>query len=164
MDKAGDILKAFLSFYNLEKGHKYVSLFSGWRQIAGDDLASHTRVADIRRRAMIVEVDHPGWMQLLQMKQEEIVEKIGAKFPDLGIRSLQMKLVREGNFSELKKRGSPSPQQAENQDAAAPDPEPPPAVRETGTETRLDAIKDEELRNLLRSLGGKVREKNRKAR
>lgn len=102
IDKAGEVLKGFFAFYGLEKGEKYVSFFSRWREMVGDDLASHSRVADVRRGAAVVEVDHPGWMQLLQMREEEILKKIKTNFPELGIRSLHMRIVPEGRLAEAK--------------------------------------------------------------
>ena len=130
MDKAGDLLGSFISFYGLDKGRNIVSLFSGWRAMVGDDLASHTRPADVRRGAVVVEVDHPGWMQLLQMREEAILGKIGKKFPELGIRSLQMRLVPGGGFSAPsggssqaarppRRAGADDPDRSEKRSAAA---------------------------------------------
>ncbi|MCL1818420.1 MAG: DUF721 domain-containing protein [Spirochaetaceae bacterium] len=99
MDKAADILKEFFSLYNLEGGEKYASLFSSWRKIAGEDIAGHSRVADLRKGALIVEVDHPGWMQMLRIQHDEILGKLSAKYPSLGIRMVQGRLVKQGQFS-----------------------------------------------------------------
>lgn len=153
MDKAGDILKSFLSFYHLEKGEKYVALFSGWRQIAGEDISSHTRIIDIRHDALVVEVDHPGWMQVLQMKQAEILARIGSRYPELGIRLLQMRLVKNGCFSEAKKTDVP----AQSKPAERETPEP--AAEEEPAAPGM--IQDEELKKLLVRLGKKVRERNK---
>jgi hypothetical protein len=65
----------------------------------GTDLASHSQPVDIRNEALLVEVDHPGWLQMLHMKKERILRQIAKKFPDLTVQNLQMRLVSAGNWS-----------------------------------------------------------------
>jgi hypothetical protein len=151
MDKAGDLLKAFFSFHNLTGGEKYVSLFSSWREVAGDDIASHSRVIDLRRGALVVEVDHPGWMQMLQMKQNEILGRLSSRYPDLAIRMLHFRLTPAGQFSP-----PVSPQ-------AAPEPvEEPSAPPVSRTEQEiLNDIHDEDLKNTLLRLKKDLKKKNR---
>ncbi|MCL1817555.1 MAG: DUF721 domain-containing protein [Spirochaetaceae bacterium] len=109
MDKAGDILKEFFSTLNLEKGEKYAALFSSWRKIAGEDIAAHSRVADLRKGTLIVELDHPGWMQMLRIQHDEILGKLSAKYPSLGIRSVQGRLVKQGRFSPPREAAQEAP-------------------------------------------------------
>jgi hypothetical protein len=150
MDKAGDLLKSFFSFYNLGGGEKYVALFSSWRKMAGEDVASHSRILDLRKGALVVEVDHPGWMQVLQMKREGILKNLAAAYPGLGIRMLHLRLAKDGQFSL-------PPEPEPEQKAALPpseEPAPTPEFSESETfqeKTPLDDIHDEELKmNLLR--------------
>jgi len=157
MDKAGDILKSFLSFYHLDRGEAYVSFFSRWREIVGDDLASHARTVDIKKGALVVEVDHPGWMQLLQIKQAEILKTIERRYPDLRIRYIHMRLVKEGSgfFSD------PAIEEESESEASPSAPETAaPAAR---TED-IENIQDEELKKILLKLGRSIEEKNRKRR
>jgi hypothetical protein len=99
MNKAGDLLKDFFAFCNIEGGEKYVALFSSWRKIAGDDIAAHSRIFNLHRGALIVEVDHPGWAQRLRMQQSGILQKLSTNYPDLGIRMIHIKLVADRQFS-----------------------------------------------------------------
>jgi hypothetical protein len=158
MDKAGDLLKAFFAFHNLEGGEKYVSLFSSWRKVAGDDIASHSRIVDLRRGALLVEVDHPGWMQMLQMKQEAILKTLASRYPDLAIRMLHVKLTPAGQFSSPASPSSPTPPEAEPESAAETPEEP--LVSKTEKEA-LDAIHDEDLRNTLLRLKKTLKKKSR---
>jgi hypothetical protein len=167
MDKAGDLLKSFLSFYNLEKGQMYVSLFSGWKDLVGEDIASHARATDIRRGALLVEVDHPGWMQIIQMKQSFILKSIEKKYPELGIRVLHLRLLKEGTpFGTAPAGGGVKAaprvgEEAEAERSETPDssiPEKPADIRGDG----LEGITDENLKNLLTRLGRTIREKNRR--
>jgi hypothetical protein len=163
MDKAGDILKEFLSFYNFEGGEKYVALFSSWRKMAGDDIAAHSRIVDLRKGALLVEVDHPGWMQMLQIKREEILKKLAAKYPDLGIRMIHAKLAKEGQFSRL---SPPSREEGfpQGQPPAARTPLPGSGEKpETSREgTSFEAVREEELKNSLARLEKSLKEKKKK--
>jgi hypothetical protein len=153
MDKAGDILKSFLSFYRLGEGEKYVSFFSDWKSIVGEDIACHARAVDIRKEALLVEVDHPGWMQILQMKQADILKLIARKHPGLGIRVLHMRLVKEGDPSPPVSR-APSPVP----DLPPPSCEPAEAPDKTALEkSPLDRIVDEDFKKQLKSLGTSIR-------
>ena len=98
MKKADEILSAFFRMYNLEDGAEYVSFFESWQEIVGVDLASHSRVADIQNGAAIVEMDHPGWMQMLQMKEQKFVRAIQKRFPDLGVERLSLRLVDQATW------------------------------------------------------------------
>jgi hypothetical protein len=160
MDKADDILKAFFSFYNLGGGEKYVALFSSWRKMAGDNIAAHSRIIDLRKGALVVEVDHPGWVQMLQMKREEILKNLAAEYPDLGIRMMHTKLAKEGRFSPPSREGE-GPQ---NEPAAARTPAPdsgetPELSREKAS---LEAVRDVELKNILARLEKSLKEKKKK--
>jgi hypothetical protein len=93
MKKADEILSTFFRMYNLEDGAEYVSFFESWQEIVGVDLASHSRVADIQNGAAIVEMDHPGWMQMFQMREKKILTAIQKRFPDLGITRFSVRLV-----------------------------------------------------------------------
>jgi hypothetical protein len=95
MERARDALNRFFNLYNLQAGRDWADFFSGWIKLVGEDLASHTRVFDVKNGALIVEVDHPGWMQLLQLRRQSVLAEVGRRYPQLGIRSMQMRLVRE---------------------------------------------------------------------
>ncbi|MFO8063720.1 MAG: DUF721 domain-containing protein [Spirochaetota bacterium] len=104
MERAGDLLEAFLKLHNISGGEEYVAFFKSWHNIVGTDIASHTQLTDIKNGALKVEVDHPGWMQKLHMKKEQVLRKVAAQYPQLEIRTLHLRLVSE--FSSR----APSPQ------------------------------------------------------
>lgn len=93
MESAGDVLRRYFETHNIEGGEKYVSFFSNWRKIVGTDLAAHSSVVDIRNGAAVVEIDHPGWMQLFQLNETAILKRIRRWHPDLAVKSIQMRLV-----------------------------------------------------------------------
>ena len=92
MEKAGDILKNFL----IENGYNNTNLnfkiFRDWEFIIGKKIYGHSRIMDIDNHVLIIEVDHPGWLQLITLKEKEIVKKIRQRYPELEIRSLKYQL------------------------------------------------------------------------
>ena len=92
MKKADDILKGLLSNYNIELGHTYSTFFKSWYIIAGQDAAAHSKVKDIEGNTLIIEVDHPAWIQILQMKKKTIIFKIKKEYPQLSITDLRIYL------------------------------------------------------------------------
>lgn len=93
MKKAGDLLSTFLDKMGINDTNNYSGLFSAWKKIAGPQLEVHSRIADIRKGILFVEVDHPGWMQRIQMNQKAILQAIHKSFPQLGIQDIAYRLV-----------------------------------------------------------------------
>lgn len=60
-------------------------LLRKWKIIAEKPLADHSKIVDINKRTLIVEVDHPGWMQYLRLIEKKILKKIGKFYPNLDI-------------------------------------------------------------------------------
>lgn len=137
MKKADEILSTFFRMYNLEDGAEYVSFFESWQEIVGVDMASHSRVADIRNGAAIIELDHPGWMQMFQMKEKEILRRIQKRFPDLEIRSFSLQLVDQATWERRAAgRRKPAPP------AAAADREEQPAADDEVPDVPSPRLKD----------------------
>ncbi len=111
MRKAEDVFKAFLSQYNIKKGDTYFSFFSSWKEIAGRDIAAHSRLIDIRHNAAVIEIDHPAWMQMLQMKEKKVLSEMRRRFPSLSIRSLQMRLVDVIDWEKMPAGRAPKEQE-----------------------------------------------------
>ena len=92
MKKAADILSQILDQKNSQLGNSYASVFGNWAGIVGESLAEHSRVYEIRNGALYVEIDHPGWMQLLLMKKRQIIVMVRRKYPELKIRDLRARV------------------------------------------------------------------------
>lgn len=101
MEKASEILKVLLNDEQLEDAGMYSSFFNGWKEIVGDK-AAHSRITDIVRNAVIIEVDHPGWMQLIKMDEQRILKIMRERYPQLEIRSLRYVLGRRSGDPVLK--------------------------------------------------------------
>lgn len=114
MKKAGDIIsELFRERFgpdSLETARSNAGLFSSWTRIAAevwprrdrtdslpDDVpaAAHSRIRELESGVLLVEADHPGWVQLLQTRQEELLALVQRRYPKLGIRAIAFMLSRE---------------------------------------------------------------------
>jgi hypothetical protein len=84
----------------LEKGPAgapaFHSLFGGWQEIAGPSLAEHCRAYEVRHHSLLVEADHPGWMQLFLMQKKPILARIRQRFPQLDLRDIKVRVNAAG--------------------------------------------------------------------
>lgn len=89
---ASELLSTFFDADMTAKGREYSGFSRSWRTIAGARLGEHTKPIDIRHGVLIIEAEHQGWMQLLQMEQDRLLEEIGRNYADLGIRAIAFRL------------------------------------------------------------------------
>lgn len=106
---AASLLAAFFDADTLRRGGRFASFAANWSYIVGERLAAHSRVADVDKGVLIVEADHPGWIQLLQLRQAEILESVARRFPELGLRSIVFRLSRGAEAGAKDPAGGESP-------------------------------------------------------
>ena len=92
MKKAGDILSDYMRDLHLNMENGYSSVFKSWGNIAGEDMISHSSVKDLNNGILLVEADHPGWIQLLQMRKKKIIKNIQYHYPELDIINIRFVL------------------------------------------------------------------------
>jgi len=105
--RAGDIItELFRERFGpdfMENARQSAGLFSSWTQIltevwsGTEDIppaAAHSRIRELERGQLQVEADHPGWIQILQTKQEAILSALQRKYPELDIKSISFRLSR----------------------------------------------------------------------
>jgi len=155
MERAGDILKAFLSDADLQKGRRYDTFFRSWEGIAGEPLASHSRVLEIEGRTVVVQVDHPGWFQMLRFHQRRILERIQKGYPELGITAVRVRVEHGPGPSG---RAVPPEREPSRRDTRVP---PPSRPSPTPTPSSVSEIEDLSLREALKRLHRSVIRHNR---
>jgi hypothetical protein len=106
MKSAGDILKSILSENQSEEAQEYYRFFSAWDEIIGENLAGRARAKELKGTTLIVEVDHPGWIQLLEMRQAKILHELRERFPALQIEKIRFYVAGEPSRPAA---SSPSP-------------------------------------------------------
>ncbi len=58
----------------------------------GQQLADHSRVIDLKNKILLVETDHPGWSQMLQMHKKFILIGLNRLSGDVRIESLAFRV------------------------------------------------------------------------
>ena len=116
MKKAGDIISELFRdrFGNelMESARSTAGLFSSWSKITAevwpvhseqgseqrkDDIpaaALHSQIRELERGVLLIEADHPGWIQILQFRQTELLSVIKRRYPELGIHGIAFRLSR----------------------------------------------------------------------
>jgi hypothetical protein len=92
LKKAADILARVLDDKNRKLAQTYSSIFGSWEQIVGQSLAEHSRIYEIINKSLFIEVDHPGWMQLLLMRKPQILRVVNRKFTSLDVKDIRIKV------------------------------------------------------------------------
>ena len=166
--KAGDILKELFGHLNFQEGEEYVSFFSDWMDLVGVDLACHVRPLDIRRKCLLLEVDHPGWMQMFQLKQKRILHRIQKKHPSLGITSVHFRLKSslEEELPQGFTRRYPSeprtlPSTLPSRPATGSDELPPGVEKNSPSPLSPKSIQDERLRRALEGLAKQIKKRSK---
>lgn len=65
---------------------------------AGEKIASHSKIVDLKNGILLIETDHPGWIQKIQFHQKYIITGLKRAFPQLEINTLTFKLKGDKNF------------------------------------------------------------------
>ncbi len=76
--------------FHLDKKNASISIFSSWQTIAGVDIGSHSNLKDIEGSTLIVEVDHPGWLQMVTLRKKELLRGVNKQFPELHITDIKV--------------------------------------------------------------------------
>jgi predicted nucleic acid-binding Zn ribbon protein len=94
--KAGDILRDFLKERGWPTEDPYAPLFRGWEDIAGPELGPRSRVVEVEDGVIVVEVDHPGWLQMLQLRKRALLEAARRAVPNGRLDDLRGRMGRAG--------------------------------------------------------------------
>ena len=88
--QASDILKDLFSVMKIVPGEE--TIFEVWPELVGEEAADHLKIQDIKGKTLLLEADHPGWVQMAQLRKKEILEKIKGRFPDKYIDNIKISL------------------------------------------------------------------------
>jgi hypothetical protein len=159
MKTAGDILSALFDEQFMKKAQRYSKFFDSWKDITAKNgiaaAADHSRIKDLDRGILLIEMDHPGWKQILQTKQSKLLDDFRIRFPEMEVSGISLVLG--------KSEADNDPQETEPLDTAqeietAEEP-PVPTAKSQPVVTGLDAIKDEEFKETLKKLGQSIANK-----
>jgi hypothetical protein len=106
MKKAGDILSVlFNEKFDprfLEKARTTAGLFNSWTLVTEEagiaSAASHSRISELERNILLIDAEHPGWVQILQTSQTRLLKAIQRRYPELEIHGIAFRLGRDSHF------------------------------------------------------------------
>jgi len=94
VERVSSLLKQILSEPGIGEQLNRHQAWLVWDQLVGEQIAARARPYKLRKGVLEVQVDHPVWMQQLQMMKPQILEKIAAKIPNAGITDIYLRQTR----------------------------------------------------------------------
>ena len=140
-EAVADLLKQILGDKGLDERLPRYQAWLVWDKIVGEQIAKRARPLRIREKILEVRVDHPVWMQQLQMLKPQILRKLHEELPDCDIEDIYLR------------RGTPQPTTTIPQEPALNWKNEDLSERELADiEQGLSCLKDKSLKNELRQL------------
>ena len=93
--EANEICSVWKKVVSGVHSYKHESEDSEKRIPIGERLAGNTRVIDLKNGVLLVETDHPGWIQYLKMYQKFIINGLKMNLPNLKISTLAFRVAGE---------------------------------------------------------------------
>jgi len=98
MKRIGDIITSVFDEKNMEKADGYSVFFSCWKDMTEKNnipsAAAHSWIKSLDNGLVWIEVDHPGWKQILQTKESKLLHDFRYRFPKMGISGISIMLCR----------------------------------------------------------------------
>jgi hypothetical protein len=154
MKKAGELLAAFFDQQTIGAAQGYSDLFLSWESIAGEKLAAHSKIKELEHSVLLVEADHPGWIQILQTREKDLLDALRRRFPDQHITGISFRLSRDPPLSNNSLRT------AQDETAGGSAQEPAPADSGFATAGLYEKIADEHFRETLKRLEESIKRKH----
>jgi len=168
MKTAGEILSALFDEQFMKKAQSYSKFFDSWKDITAKNgiaaAADHSHIKDLDRGLLLIEMDHPGWKQILQTKQSKLLNDFRIRFPELDISSISLILGKSEPDNESQEIVQDiDPHYADLQNPTQE------YVEELTAQTaaekiNINSINDDDFKETLKRIGQNItdREKNRK--
>lgn len=101
--KVDEIISNIFENISTEKMNDNINMINSWKSVLmsinsrtnkniGNLLVSHTKVIDLKNKVLLIETDHPGYIQTLQMYNSYILRGLKQKVPELEITYLSFRL------------------------------------------------------------------------
>ena len=159
MKRVGDVLSVIFDEGLMKKAREYSTLFSCWQDLTEKNgiasAADHSWIQSLDRGLVWIEVDHPGWKQILQTKESKLLSDFRYRFPEMDISGISIALCKPGARSNADDNVATEPVVPEKYPLPA---EPQPAPPAEG----YNAIKDGSLKEVLMRLEKSIAAKESK--
>jgi len=151
MKRAGDVLSLLFDKNTMDKAKKNNAVFACWEDLMEKNgissAADHSWIKEVEKGLVWVEVDHPGWKQILQIKESKLLHDFRYRFPNMNISGISIILSNPVS-------PSPEPEQSAK---AAPVFEYSEFILEDSEKiAAYETIKDNALKNVLKRLEKRI--------
>jgi len=169
MKRVGDLFSAIFDEKFIEKTRSYSAFFDCWEDLMIKNgiaaAAGHSWIKSAEKGLVWIEVDHPGWKQILQTKESKLLHDFRYRFPDMEISGISIVLCKPGSGNREQVTGSKeqrkeSGEQTPAERAKASVEQKPIGTAAETSDTHCE-IKDEALKALLDRLEKHIAESNR---
>jgi hypothetical protein len=159
---AGEILSALFDEGFIKKAQGYSKFFDSWTDITAKNgiaaAAAHSRIKDLDRGIVLVEMDHPGWKQIIQTKQTKLLNDFRVRFPEMDISGISL-ILGSGESRPEEETEIETVESRTEQNRVIE--EPSVQTAESAAQS-YDAIEDEDFKEKLKKLGQTVAEREKK--
>jgi len=104
MKRVGDLISAIFDEKFIEKTRGYSAFFDCWEDLMIKNgiaaAAGHSWIKSAEKGLVWIEVDHPGWKQILQTKESKLLHDFRYRFPDMDISGISIVLCKAGTNKE----------------------------------------------------------------
>ena len=94
MKTAGDVLSTLFDEGFVKKARSYSNFFDSWEDITAKNgiaaAAAHSCIKKLDRGIVYIEMNHPGWKQILQTKQTKLLNDFRIRFPEMDITGIAL--------------------------------------------------------------------------
>lgn len=88
----GDILKDSLQKWDFGPTLLRYEVVEKWPELVGPKIAEKSRATGLQGDMLLIEVDHPAWVQELNLLKNQLLQKIGRLFPRAGVKNIRFSL------------------------------------------------------------------------
>jgi len=153
MKRVGELISTIFDEKFIEKTKGYSAFFDCWEDLMVKNgiasAAGHSWIKSAEKGLVWIEVDHPGWKQILQTKESKLLHDFRYRFPDMGISGISIVLCKPG--SDNREQGTGNREQREKSGAVGIIASVAGPVAET-QDTQYSEIKDEALKQIFMRL------------
>ncbi len=91
-ESLGDILKSSLEKWDFGPTMLRYEVVEKWPELAGAQIAGKSRAIGLQGDLLLIEVDHPAWVQELNLLKPQLMAKIRRSYPRSGVKDIRFSL------------------------------------------------------------------------
>ena len=112
-ERVGPLLKKVLGERGMDDRLNRYQAWLIWDQVVGKQIAERARPLRFRQGTLEVQVDHPVWMQQLQMMKTQILQKLNQQLPNANITDLFLRKAPTPYSNKNRRQPEPPAQKPE---------------------------------------------------